>query len=113
MRQLDELGPECARFLETCDLILHGGGFRMLILDLCDLPQAELQRVPPAWWHRLRLSVENTTGVVLAASASDVGEQRDLDAGTFGELSDDPPVDLGIVELHAEGISSDRAGSAT
>lgn len=56
--------------LKSADLILHGGGFRMLVIDLCDLPANELQRVPPAWWHRLRLSVESTTGVVLVASAA-------------------------------------------
>ncbi len=56
--------------LKAADLILHGGGFRLVVLDLCDLPANELQRVPPAWWHRLRLSVENTTGALLVASAA-------------------------------------------
>ena len=37
MRQLDELGPECARFLETCDLILHGGDIvSRSVLDWCE-----------------------------------------------------------------------------
>ena len=61
--------------LKATDLILHGGGFRLLVLDLCDLPAAELRRVPPAWWHRLRLSVENTTGVLLVASEAPVMRQ--------------------------------------
>ena len=56
--------------LKAADLILHGGGFRLVILDLCDLPLIELHRVPPAWWHRLRLSVENTPGVLLVASTT-------------------------------------------
>jgi len=56
--------------LKAADLILHGGGFRLVILDLCDLPLIELQRVPTAWWHRLRLSVENTPGVLLVASTT-------------------------------------------
>jgi len=56
--------------LKAADLILHGGGFRLVVLDLCDLPLIELQRVPPSWWHRLRLSVENTTGVLLVASTT-------------------------------------------
>ena len=37
MRQLDELGPECARFLETVDLILHGGDIvTRSVLDWCE-----------------------------------------------------------------------------
>lgn len=37
LRQLDELGPECARFLETCDLILHGGDIvSRSVLDWCE-----------------------------------------------------------------------------
>jgi hypothetical protein len=61
--------------LKATDLILHGGGFRLVVLDLCDLPPIELQRVPVAWWHRLRLSVENTPGVLLVASTEPVMRQ--------------------------------------
>ena len=61
--------------LQAADMILHGGGFRLVVLDLCDLPLVELQRVPVAWWHRLRLSVENTPGVLLVASTVPVLRQ--------------------------------------
>lgn len=61
--------------LKAADLILHGGGFRLVVLDLCDLPLIELQRVPVAWWHRLRLSIENTSGVLLVASTTPVLRQ--------------------------------------
>lgn len=61
--------------LKAADLILHAGGFRLVVLDLCDLPLIELQRVPPAWWHRLRLSVENTPSVLLVASTTPVMRQ--------------------------------------
>lgn len=56
--------------LKAADLILHGGGFRLVVVDLCDLPLVELQRVPVAWWHRLRLSVENTPGVLVVATTA-------------------------------------------
>ena len=61
--------------LKAADMILHGGGFRLVIVDLCDLPLVELQRVPVAWWHRLRLSVENTPGVLVVASTVPVLRQ--------------------------------------
>ena len=61
--------------LKAADLILHGGGFRLVVLDLCDLAPADLQRVPPAWWHRLRLAVENTPAVLLVASTTPVLRQ--------------------------------------
>lgn len=56
--------------LKAADLILHGGGFRLVVMDVCDLAPVELQRVPAAWWHRLRLAVENTPGVLLVASGT-------------------------------------------
>jgi hypothetical protein len=61
--------------LKAADLILHGGGFRLVVLDLCDLAPVELQRVPAAWWHRLRLSVENTAAAVLVVSSAPVLRQ--------------------------------------
>jgi len=53
--------------IRATDLIVHAGGFRLVALDLCDLA---LDRVPPAWWHRLRLAVDNTPNVLLVTSST-------------------------------------------
>ena len=53
--------------LKVADLLLHGGGFGLVCLDLADVPQRVLNRLPLSYWHRFRLAVENkpTTLVVL------------------------------------------------
>lgn len=87
--------------LKAADLILHGGGFRLVVLDLCDLPLIELQRVPTAWWHRLRLSVENTPGVLLVASSTPVLRQAAAVQVELGEAKAQwPGTLLTSVDLH-------------
>jgi hypothetical protein len=49
--------------MKATDLILHGGGFGLMVLDLCEVPVEALQRVPISYWHRFRLAVKNTSTV--------------------------------------------------
>jgi len=54
--------------LKATDMLLHGGGFGAVVLDLCQVPDVELNRVPISYWHRFRLAVKNsTTAFVVAA----------------------------------------------
>jgi hypothetical protein len=59
--------PEHA--LRASDLILHGGGFGLVALDLCDVPERILQHVPTSYWHRFRRAVENTPTVLAVVAA--------------------------------------------
>jgi hypothetical protein len=45
---------------KAADLILHSGGFGVVVLDLCDVPLRDLNRIPLSYWYRFRLAVENT-----------------------------------------------------
>ena len=45
---------------KAADLILHAGGFGVVILDLCEVPARELNCIPLSYWYRFRLAVENT-----------------------------------------------------
>src|SRR5512143_3594879 len=45
---------------KAADLLLHGGGFGLIALDLCDLSRRILQRVPLSYWYRFRRAVEDT-----------------------------------------------------
>ncbi len=55
--------------MKVADLILHGGGFGLVVLDLCEVPVRSLQRVPISYWHRFRLAVKNTpTALVVAGN---------------------------------------------
>jgi hypothetical protein len=51
--------------MKAADLILHGGGFGVVCLDLSDVPPKVLQRIPISWWWRFRRAIENTPTVLL------------------------------------------------
>jgi recombination protein RecA len=45
---------------KATDLILQSGGFGVVVLDLCEAPLRDLNRIPLSYWYRFRLAVENT-----------------------------------------------------
>ena len=51
--------------LKVTDLLLQGGGFGMVVLDLGDIPVASARRVPLTSWFRFRRAVEPTATVLL------------------------------------------------
>jgi hypothetical protein len=51
--------------LKATDLILHSGGFGLIILDLCDVAPTALQRIPTSYWYRFQRALENTPSVLL------------------------------------------------
>lgn len=53
---------------KAADLILQGGGFGLVILDLGDLPAAQARKIISSWWYRFRRVVEDkpTALVVIA-----------------------------------------------
>jgi len=62
------LWVRCSNIGETmrgADLLLHGGGFGVVAVDLCDLPVNLVRRIPLNNWFRFRQMVENTPTVCL------------------------------------------------
>jgi hypothetical protein len=51
--------------LKVTDLLLQGGGFGMVVLDLGDIPVTSARRVPLTSWFRFRRAVEPTATVLL------------------------------------------------
>jgi recombination protein RecA len=51
--------------LKVTDLLLQGGGFGMVVLDLGDIPAENVRRVPLTSWFRFRRAVEPTAMVLL------------------------------------------------
>jgi recombination protein RecA len=51
--------------LRSTDLLLQGGGFGVVALDLSDLPQKALHGVPLATWFRFQRVIENTPTLLL------------------------------------------------
>ena len=50
------------------DLLLQGGGFGFVALDLADAPVRLVRKVPLNVWFRLRRAVENTSTILLVLS---------------------------------------------
>jgi len=51
--------------LKVTDLLLQGGGFGMVVLDLGDIPTESARRIPLTSWFRFRRAVEPTATVLL------------------------------------------------
>ena len=51
--------------LKVTDLLLQGGGFGMVVLDLGDIPAESVRRIPLTSWFRFRRAVEPTVTVLL------------------------------------------------
>jgi hypothetical protein len=70
------LWVQCGHRLETAlratDMILHSGGFGLILLDLCDIAPAALHRVPVSYWYRFRRAVEHTPSLMLILSRQSV-----------------------------------------
>ncbi|MGA8028739.1 MAG: hypothetical protein WB992_16460 [Bryobacteraceae bacterium] len=73
--QLDRLvwvrssgNPENA--IRAADLLLHAGGFGVVLLDLCEANARALNRIPLSYWFRFRRAVEHTPTILLICAES-------------------------------------------
>ena len=51
--------------LKVMDLLIHGGGFGLVALDVGDIPPPQVGRVPLAYWFRFQRAVEHTPTVLV------------------------------------------------
>ena len=56
---------DCIQALKSADLLVHSGGWGVIVLDLGDIPPQTLRRLPISYWYRFRRAVENTSTVFL------------------------------------------------
>lgn len=54
--------------MKAADMILHSGGFGVVVLDLCETAARELNSIPLSYWYRFRRAVENTPSRLVVAS---------------------------------------------
>jgi hypothetical protein len=52
--------------LKSTDLLIQGGGFGLVVLDMADTPDATARRIPLASWFRLRHAAERTGAALVA-----------------------------------------------
>src|SRR6185369_16993205 len=66
------LWVRCAGNLEhafkATDLLLHAGGFGLLVLDIGDVAAKDARRIISSWWYRFRRTVENRATAILVIS---------------------------------------------
>jgi hypothetical protein len=56
---------------KAADLLLQGGGFGVVALDIGDVPSTQARRIISSWWYRFRRIVENKpTALVVIAQDS-------------------------------------------
>ena len=80
----------CANNLEhafkATDLLLQGGGFGLVMLDLGDVPGKSARRIISSWWYRFRRTLEATpTALVVIAEESCVRSCASLALELKGE----------------------------
>jgi hypothetical protein len=68
--------------LKAADMVLHSGGFGLVVLDLCNVAASALHRVPLSYWYRIRNAVEHTPSVLLVLGRQSVA--RSCAARQFG-----------------------------
>jgi hypothetical protein len=58
--------------LKSTDLLLQGGGFGRVVMDLTDLPLPHVRSIPLASWFRFQRTIEKTPAVLLVLSPESV-----------------------------------------
>jgi hypothetical protein len=56
--------------IRSADLLLHAGGFGVVLLDLCEANPRVLNRIPLSYWYRFRHVVEHTPAILLLCAES-------------------------------------------
>jgi RecA DNA recombination protein len=69
-----QAGGRLDHALKAADLILHGGGFGVVALDLCGIAPNQLLRIPLSYWHRFRLAVEKTSATLVVTGARPIAK---------------------------------------
>lgn len=46
--------------IRSADLLVHSGGWGVVVLDLSDIRADHLRKLPLSYWHRFKRAVENT-----------------------------------------------------
>ena len=64
-RRYEKPWPRLEQAVKTVDLLLHGGGFGAVILDLGNIPWTDARRISLTTWFRFRRAVENTPTVLI------------------------------------------------
>ena len=54
--------------MRAADLILHAGGFGVVLLDLCEAGARILNRIPLSYWYRFRRAIDYTSTILVVCA---------------------------------------------
>ncbi len=85
--QLDRLlwvrcGGNAEHAMRAADLLLHAGGFGMVLLDLCEASARVLNRIPLSYWYRFRRAIEQTPTIFLLCADTPQARSASLQVET-------------------------------
>lgn len=61
-------GGNLEHAFKATDLLLHAGGFGLVVLDLGDVAGKDARRIISSWWYRFRRTVEDKPTVLMVIS---------------------------------------------
>jgi len=61
-------GGSLENAFKAADMLLHAGGFGLVILDMADVAGKDARRIIPSWWYRFRRTVENRPTSIVVMS---------------------------------------------
>ncbi len=61
-------GGSLENAFKATDLLLHAGGFGLVILDMADVAGKDARRIITSWWYRFRRTVENKPTSIVVMS---------------------------------------------
>ena len=113
------LWVRCAANLEhafkATDLLLQGGGFGLVVLDIGDVPSRESRRIISSWWYRFRRVVENTPTVLVVIaqdscvrSCASLALQMNREADLWSAVTLSSPASLSHLSLVTNHRSSEK-----
>ena len=61
-------GGNLENAFKATDLLLHAGGFGLVVLDMADVAGKDARRIITSWWYRFRRTVENRPTSIMVMS---------------------------------------------
>ena len=61
-------GHDAGNALKAADLLLHAGGFGVILIDFCHVSARICNRIPLSYWYRFRRAIENTPTILALAA---------------------------------------------
>lgn len=98
--------------LKSTDLLLQGGGFGRVVMDLTDLPLPHVRSIPLAAWFRFQRTIEKTPTVLVVMSPENIVKSAAALVLRMEQRGSEWSTLLNAVDLNVEIVRARRAWRA-